>query len=45
MKPIPKLEMGSGTYRHTKKTFGHSRELRPKSLSKTYIKVESKETN
>jgi hypothetical protein len=45
MKPIPKLEMRSETYSHTKKAFGHSRELGPKSLLKTYMKVESKEAS
>jgi hypothetical protein len=40
MRPIPKLEMGNETYWHTEKAYGHSREPRPKSLLKTYMKVE-----
>jgi hypothetical protein len=42
MRPIPPLEMESETYQCTKRAFGHSREPRPKSLLKTYMKVKSK---
>jgi hypothetical protein len=42
MKPIPPLEMENETYQCTKRAFGHSKEPRPKSLLKTYMKVKSK---
>jgi hypothetical protein len=44
-KPLPPLELGSKTYQHTKKAFGHSRELELKNLSKTCMRVESKDAN
>jgi hypothetical protein len=45
MKPILSLEMGSETCQHTKKASKHYRKLGPKSFSKTYMKVELKETS
>jgi len=45
MNPIPPLKMGSITYWHNKGASGNLEEPGPKNLSKTYMKVESKETN
>jgi hypothetical protein len=45
IRPIPLLKMGSKTCQHTKKAFGHSREPRPKSLSKTYMRDKLKEAS
>jgi hypothetical protein len=45
MKPLLPLELGNKTYQHTKGAFGHSRELGLKSLSKTCMKVESKDAS
>jgi len=44
MKHVPLLEMGNKTCQHTKRTSRHSRELELKSLLKTYMKDELKET-
>jgi hypothetical protein len=45
MKPILSLEMGSKTCQCTKGAFEHLRKLGLKSSSKTYMKVELKETS
>jgi len=45
MKPLQPLKLGSKTYRHTKRAFGHSRELGLKSFSKTCMKVKSKDAS
>jgi hypothetical protein len=45
MRLILALKMGSETYRCTKGAFEHSRKLGPKSFSKTFMRVELKETS
>jgi hypothetical protein len=45
MKPIPPLEMGSTTFRCTKGASRNSKKLGPKSLLKTYMRVELKKTS
>jgi len=45
MRPISPLEMGSKTYRCAKRAFEHSRKHGPKSFSKTFMRVEFKETS
>jgi hypothetical protein len=45
MKPILSLKMGSKTCQHTKGASEHLKKPRPKSFSKTYMKVELKETS
>lgn len=45
MRLILPLKTGSETYRCTKGAFEHSRKPGPKSVSKTFMKVELKETS